>query len=54
MGRVKIGMTAIGAGVLLAILAVALLALAWIRGGTKPLHWIEQPVARPATSQGPA
>lgn len=54
MGRVKIGMTAIAIGVLLAIAAVALLSLAWIRGGAKPLRWIEQPVARPATSQGPA
>jgi len=54
MGRVKIGMTAIGVIVLLVILAIALVTLAWIRGGSRPLHWIEQPVAQPATSQGPA
>lgn len=27
-----------------AILMVALLAVMWIRGGTQPMQWIEQPV----------
>ncbi|MFN3457301.1 MAG: hypothetical protein ACK4Z8_06965 [Novosphingobium sp.] len=27
-----------------AIVAVALLAVIWIRGGTQPMEWVEQPV----------
>lgn len=28
----------------LTIVAVALLAVIWIRGGTQPMEWVEQPV----------
>jgi hypothetical protein len=35
-----------------AIVAVALLVVIWIRGGTQPMEWIEQPVE--ANSEGGA
>lgn len=54
MGRVKIGIAAIGAAAVLVALLLTLLALAWIKGGAEPMRWIEQPVAQPATEQGPA
>ncbi|MBB4613799.1 hypothetical protein [Novosphingobium taihuense] len=32
------------------IVVAAVLAVAWIKGGTQPMQWIEQPVTSP---QGP-
>jgi hypothetical protein len=38
-------------GVLL-VLVVAILALAWIIGDTRPTRWIEMPVAAPGAKAG--
>lgn len=32
---------------LAAVVVVALLTVIWIRGGTQPMQWVEQPVGEP-------
>lgn len=34
-----------------ALLLVAILLLAWMKGGTQPMRWIEQPVGNGSPSQ---
>ena len=38
-------------GVIVALLVVALVAVAWVRGGRQPLHEIRQPVSLPGGGQ---
>jgi hypothetical protein len=40
----------LGGGVVLAVLA-AILVVAWIKGGTQPMTWVEQPVAANGAAQ---